>query len=165
MFLGLKRGWCVLLTTCRHLGADCLNNVWFLTSHNPYRPPPSATVIALLFTFTSKTQTRNVTKKCRLYSFINIIILIIALKRPPLWSSGQSSWLQIQRSGFNSRRYPIIWVVVGLERGPLCLVSTTEELLERKSSGYGLEIRQYGRRDRHAGHVAPSIGKAGTNFA
>jgi hypothetical protein len=25
--------------------------------------------------------------------------------RTPLWSSGQSSWLQIQRSGFNSRRY------------------------------------------------------------
>jgi hypothetical protein len=28
---------------------------------------------------------------------------------------------------------------VGLERGPLSLVSTTEELLERKSSGFGLE--------------------------
>jgi hypothetical protein len=27
--------------------------------------------------------------------------------RPPLWSSGQSSWLQIQRSGFHSRRYNI----------------------------------------------------------
>jgi hypothetical protein len=33
--------------------------------------------------------------------------------------------------------------VVGLERGPLSLVSTTEELLERKSSGSGLEIREY----------------------
>jgi hypothetical protein len=28
---------------------------------------------------------------------------------------------------------------VGLERGPLCLVSTIEELLERKSSGSVLE--------------------------
>jgi hypothetical protein len=28
---------------------------------------------------------------------------------------------------------------VGLERGPLSLVSTTEELLDRKSSGFGLE--------------------------
>jgi hypothetical protein len=28
---------------------------------------------------------------------------------------------------------------VGLERGPLSLVSTTEELLRRKSSGSGLE--------------------------
>jgi hypothetical protein len=36
---------------------------------------------------------------------------------------------------------------VGLERGPLRLVSTTEELFGRKSSGSGLEIREYGRRD------------------
>jgi hypothetical protein len=67
--------------------------------------------------------------------------------RPPLWSSGQSSWLQIQRSGFNSRRYQTFRVVVGLERGPLSLVSTSEEILERKSSGSGLESREYGRRD------------------
>jgi hypothetical protein len=37
--------------------------------------------------------------------------------------------------------------VVGLERGPLSLVSTTEELLDRKSSGSCLEKREYGRRD------------------
>jgi hypothetical protein len=36
---------------------------------------------------------------------------------------------------------------VGLERGPLSLVITIEELLERKSSGAGLEIREYCRRD------------------
>jgi hypothetical protein len=36
---------------------------------------------------------------------------------------------------------------VGLERGPLSLVSKIEELLERKSSGSGLESREYGRRD------------------
>jgi hypothetical protein len=36
---------------------------------------------------------------------------------------------------------------VGLERGPLRLVSTNEELLGRKSSDSGLEIREYGRRD------------------
>jgi hypothetical protein len=51
--------------------------------------------------------------------------------RPSLWSSGQSSWLQIQRSGFDSRHYQEK-KVVGLERGPLSLVSTTEELLDRK---------------------------------
>jgi hypothetical protein len=34
----------------------------------------------------------------------------------PLWSSGQSSWLQIQSSGFDSRRYQIFWEVVGLEQ-------------------------------------------------
>jgi hypothetical protein len=37
--------------------------------------------------------------------------------------------------------------VVGLERGPLSLVSTTEELLDKKSSGSCLENREYGRRD------------------
>jgi hypothetical protein len=36
---------------------------------------------------------------------------------------------------------------VGLERGPLSLVSTTEELLGRKSSGSCLEMREYGRRN------------------
>jgi hypothetical protein len=35
----------------------------------------------------------------------------------------------------------------GLERGPLGLVSTTEELLGRNSSGFGLESRECGRRD------------------
>jgi hypothetical protein len=35
---------------------------------------------------------------------------------------------------------------VGLERGPLSLVSTVDELLERKGSGSGLETRDYGRR-------------------
>jgi hypothetical protein len=36
---------------------------------------------------------------------------------------------------------------VGLERGPLRLVSTIEELLGRNSSGSGLENREYGRGD------------------
>jgi hypothetical protein len=36
---------------------------------------------------------------------------------------------------------------VGLERGPLSLVSITEELLEWKSSGSGLENREYGSGD------------------
>jgi hypothetical protein len=49
---------------------------------------------------------------------------------PRLWSSGQSSWLQIQRSGLDSQRYHIFWDVMGLERGPLSLVSTIEELTE-----------------------------------
>jgi hypothetical protein len=71
----------------------------------------------------------------------------VPYQRPPLWSSGQSSWLQIQRSGSDSRRYQIFWEVVGLERGPLSLLSTTEELLRRKSSGSGLESRKCGRSD------------------
>jgi hypothetical protein len=67
--------------------------------------------------------------------------------RPPLWSSGYGSWLQIQRSGFDSRRFQIFWQVVSLERGPVSLVSTTEELLGRKSSSFGLESREYGCRN------------------
>jgi hypothetical protein len=61
----------------------------------------------------------------------------------PLLSSGQSSWLQIQRSEFDSWHYHIFWEVVGLERDPLSLVSTVQELLERKSSGSSLENRDY----------------------
>jgi hypothetical protein len=63
--------------------------------------------------------------------------------RPPLWSSGH--WLQIQGSGFDSRRYQIFWEVVVLEWGPLSLVSTIEELLWRNHSGSSLENRDYGR--------------------
>jgi hypothetical protein len=45
--------------------------------------------------------------------------------------NGQSSWLQIWRPGFDSLHYQKK-KVVGLERGPLSLVSTTEELLDGK---------------------------------
>jgi hypothetical protein len=55
---------------------------------------------------------------------------------------------------------------VGLERGPLSLVSTIEELVGRKSSCSGLENREYGRR------YLPNwlrdtmlSAKVGTNFA
>jgi hypothetical protein len=50
---------------------------------------------------------------------------------------------------------------VGLERGPLSLVSTIEELLERKNSVFGLDSREYGRRD----PWHPLSAKIGTNFA
>jgi hypothetical protein len=84
----------------------------------------------------------------------------------PLWSSGHSSWLQIQRSGFDSLRYPIFWEVIGLERGPLGLVSTIEELLWRKCSSSGLESRGYGRRDpSHSPNGTLYPQKVGTNFA
>jgi hypothetical protein len=46
-----------------------------------------------------------------------------------LWSSGQNSWLQIPAlPDFSEKKK----TVVGLERGPFSLVSTIEELLERK---------------------------------
>jgi hypothetical protein len=69
---------------------------------------------------------------------------------PPLWYSGQNSWLQIRRFGFDSQRYQIFWEVVGLERGSLSLVSTIKELLEIKSSGSVIESLEYGSRDQLA---------------
>jgi hypothetical protein len=49
--------------------------------------------------------------------------------------------------GFDSRRYQIFIEVVGLERGPLSLECTIEELLGRKNIVSGAENREYGRRD------------------
>jgi hypothetical protein len=48
--------------------------------------------------------------------------------------------------------------VVGLERGPLSLVSTTEELLDRKVAAQKTKNTAVG--IRHADHVAPSIRKS-----
>jgi hypothetical protein len=56
---------------------------------------------------------------------------------------------------------------VGLERGPLCLVGTTEELLEKKSNGSGLENREHAEGFHHADHhplsakVAPTSPTSG----
>jgi hypothetical protein len=55
--------------------------------------------------------------------------------------------------------------LVGLERGPLSLVGTIEELLRRKSIGFGLESRQYSRRDPSHCPRTPSVRKYGTSFA
>jgi hypothetical protein len=50
---------------------------------------------------------------------------------------------------------------VGLERGLLSLVSTTEELLERKCSNSDLETVNKAIGIHHADHVTPSICKSG----
>jgi hypothetical protein len=42
-----------------------------------------------------------------------------------------------------------------LERGSLSLVSTTEELLGRKSNVFGLDSREYDRRDPSRGTLYP----------
>jgi hypothetical protein len=88
---------------------------------------------------------------------IIIIIIIIASSSSSSSSSLSSDRLEIQRSGFDSRRYQIFWEVVGLERGPLRLVGTTEELLGRKCSGSGLENKDYG-------HGDPSRWQRGTLY-
>jgi hypothetical protein len=83
--------------------------------------------------------------------------------RPPLWSSGQflATDPGVPGSISGTRKK-----VVGLERGPLSLVSATEELLGSNSSGSGLEIREYGHRDPSRwlrGTLYPQ--KVGTSFA
>jgi hypothetical protein len=49
---------------------------------------------------------------------------------------------------------------VGLERGPLSLVSTTEVLLDRKVAAPVYETENTAVGIRHADHVAPSIRKS-----
>jgi hypothetical protein len=69
--------------------------------------------------------------------------------------------------GFDSWNYQIFWVV-DLEQGPVSLISTStiEELLERESSGSGLENRDYGHGDLpHWLHHIHLSAKVGTNFA
>jgi hypothetical protein len=62
---------------------------------------------------------------------------------------------------FDSRRYQIFWEVVGLERGPLSLVSITVELLQWKSSGSGYrKSRLTAVGIRCADHATPSIRKS-----
>jgi hypothetical protein len=54
---------------------------------------------------------------------------------------------------------------VGLERGPLSLVSTIEELLERNSSGFYLENKNTAVGICYADHTIPPLSaKVGTNF-
>jgi hypothetical protein len=54
---------------------------------------------------------------------------------------------------------------VGLERGALSLVSTTEELLDRKVAASVWKTLNTAVGIRHADHVTPYFHKSGTNFA
>jgi hypothetical protein len=65
------------------------------------------------------------------------------LPGPPVWSSGQSFWLHIQRSRVRFSALPDLLRSSGLQRGPLSFLNTIEELLGRKSSVSGLGSRDY----------------------
>jgi hypothetical protein len=69
-----------------------------------------------------------------------------------------SSWLQIRRPGFDSRLYQE--KVLGLERGLLSLVSTTEEVLDRKVAAPVYKNENTALGIRHADHMASSIRKS-----
>jgi hypothetical protein len=56
--------------------------------------------------------------------------------------------------------WPFEETVVGLERGPLSLVSTTEELLDRKVAAPVQKTENTAGGILHADHVAPSIRKS-----
>jgi hypothetical protein len=136
-------GFCLFFTG-RHLSL-----LWFVTSCHLdpvfvnwilsvlHRKAPVFVVVCY---FLSDHNVRKQRRSYRTADFLNTHLLQDLL-------CGPSFWLQIQRSGFDSRRYQIFWEVVSMERGPLSLVSTIEELLGRKNSGSGLESREYGRRD------------------
>jgi hypothetical protein len=103
--------------------------------------------------FDTEHKNNNIIKYTYIYEYIYIYIYIhdwiyiYIYTWLNQWSSDQSSCLQIQKAGFDFRRFQIFWEVLGLERGPLSLVSTTEELPARNSSDSGLEDRECGRRD------------------
>jgi hypothetical protein len=99
---------------------------------------------------------RNVTHR-KIWKRLNINKWL--LPGPPLWSSGQSCWLQIRRPGFDSRHYQKK-KAVGLERGPLSLVSTTEELLDINVAAPVYKTENTAVGIRHADHVAPFIRKS-----
>jgi hypothetical protein len=62
--------------------------------------------------------------------------------------------------GFDSRRYQIFWEVVGLERDPLSVVSTIEELLGRKVAAPVYKTENTAVWICHADHAKPSILKS-----
>jgi hypothetical protein len=127
----------------------------------PYGSPRPVSGIALHFLPYSFKNCRVLKVKQEILRNCAFVVLRCQLWTP-LWSSGQNSWLQIQKSGFDSRRRE----VVGLEQCPFSLVSTIEELLGRKRSSSNLENREYGRRDSSRWpRGTPLSAKVGTNFA
>jgi hypothetical protein len=102
------------------------------SQHKLFRPASMAVVNnGATISDTDKLQ-RRLFPSCFAAKCCYLIFMFILVQGPPLWSGGQSSWLPIQRSGFDSRHYHIFWEVVGLERGPLRLVSTIEELIRSR---------------------------------
>jgi hypothetical protein len=84
---------------------------------------------------------------------------------PPLRSSGQVSGYRSRGPSSIPGATGFSREAVGLERGPLNHVSTIEELVGRKNSGFGQEHLDYGRRDPSRRPRDPLSTKVGTNFS
>jgi hypothetical protein len=86
-------------------------------------------------------------------------MLFICMMLNPSWGTNRFHALHTFSEFVWKRKiHSTNWEAVGLERGPLSLVSTTEELLRRKCNGFGLESREYSRKD-------PSRWPRGTFYA
>jgi hypothetical protein len=95
--------------------------------------------------------------KASLLPAVKIETLVMLQVRPPLWSSGQSSWLQIRRPGFDSRHY-LKKKCSGSGTG--CTQPREYKLrsyLIEKWRLLSIEPRNTAGGIRHADHVAPSI--------
>jgi hypothetical protein len=123
---------CLQFHQLYQLWPDCLDDVGSWISQ-PYRPPRHVTGIALLFCYILFITCNMSLVVCVAFCLCGLVV--------------KNSWLQIQRLWFDFRHYQICWEILGLERGPLSLVTTIEELLERNRSGSGLESREYDHRD------------------
>jgi hypothetical protein len=79
---------------------------------------------------------------------------------PPLWSSGSEFLATDPEARVRFPALPEKKKVVGLEQGPLSLVSTTEELLDRQVAAPVLKTENTAVGIRHADHVAPYVRKS-----
>jgi hypothetical protein len=75
------------------------------------------------------------------YYVLFTICHVYEVDRPPLWSSGHSSWLQIQKSRILFPAIPDFLGSSGSGTGSTQPREWNEELLERKRGGSGLENR------------------------
>jgi hypothetical protein len=76
-----------------------------------------------------------------------------------MWSSGQSSWLKIQRFGFSSLLYEIFWVVVGLEVVHSTSWVQLRSYFEERVAALVAKAQSTAAGNRHADYVAYNIRK------